>query len=312
MPHETGPPPMLSGKEPATVTQAGNIFKVATISNVNTKQTILRLPDGENYIVVSTGEIKEIQHTENRAQNINSLRRSFDRLRMLVNANTSRPERCRFVTLTYRENMTDPDRLYTDFDKFIKRFRYFCDKQKYGKPEFIAVPEPQARGSWHLHIILIFFELKRAPFIPNDTLARLWGHGFVHVRALDNIDNPGAYLTAYLGDIELPEGDAEYRQLAETAFEVVERQVEGKSKKFIKGGRLCLYPTTMNLYRCSCGVKRPTVRKTTYAQAMKLTEGMTKTYEKTTKISKPECDYENTIYTQYFSRARKRTDVDDK
>lgn len=301
---------MLSGKEPATVTQAGNIFKVATISNVNTKQTILRLPDGENYIVISTGEVKEIQHTENRAQNVNSLRRSFDRLRMLINANTDKPEWCRFVTLTYRENMTDPKRLYRDFDKFSKRFRYYCEKQDYGRPEYIAVTEPQARGAWHLHVIFIFE--KRAPFIPNDTLAQLWGHGFVHARALDNVDNPGAYLTAYLGDIELPEGDAEYNQLAETAFEIVERQVEGKSKKFIKGGRLHLYPTTMNLYRCSRGVKRPTVRKTTYAQAMKLIEGMTKTHEKTTRISKPECDYENTIYTQYFNRARKRTDVDDK
>lgn len=228
---------------------------------------------------------------------------------MLINANTDRPERCRFATLTYRENMTDTERLYGDFSKFMKRFRYHCESEGYGRPEYITVAEPQARGAWHMHIILIF--PKRAPFIPNDTLSALWGHGFTHIRALDSVDNVGAYLTAYLGDIELPEGDIEYNQLAETAFNVVERQVDGKPKKFIKGGRLHLYPTGMNIYRCSRGVKRPTVSKMTYAQAMRLTETMTRTYERTTTISDPESGYENTIYTQYYNRIRKK-DVENK
>ena len=43
------------------------------------------------------------------------------RLRDLLNTNIADPSHCRWVTLTYKENMTDPKRLYTDFDKFNKR-----------------------------------------------------------------------------------------------------------------------------------------------------------------------------------------------
>jgi len=52
----------------------------------------------------------------------------------------------RMITLTYRENMTDKDRLKRDFDalrRLLGRIQNF---------QYVAVAERQKRGAWHLHI----------------------------------------------------------------------------------------------------------------------------------------------------------------
>lgn len=51
--------------------------------------------------------------------------------------------------------------------------------------------EPQGRGAWHCHLLYIF-DLVKAPYIANKTLSDLWGHGFVKISKLDNVDNVGA------------------------------------------------------------------------------------------------------------------------
>jgi hypothetical protein len=53
----------------------------------------------------------------------------------------------RLLTLTYRENMQDRGRLLADFKKFVRRMR----KSKL-KIEYVAVPELQKRGAWHMHL----------------------------------------------------------------------------------------------------------------------------------------------------------------
>ena len=103
----------------------------------------------------------------------------------------------RWITLTYAENMTDTDRLYFDFKDFNKRFQYYCKINGYSKPEYIVMMEPQGRGAWHCHLLYIWD--CKAPYVANKTLRDLWGHGFVKIKKLDNCDNVGAYLTAYLG-----------------------------------------------------------------------------------------------------------------
>ncbi|PBG07275.1 hypothetical protein BGU81_25390, partial [Clostridioides difficile] len=41
--------------------------------------------------------------------------------------------------------------------------------------------------------------------IPNSKMSELWKQGFTVTKKLDDVDNVGAYLTAYLGDISLDE-----------------------------------------------------------------------------------------------------------
>ncbi|RRW87691.1 hypothetical protein EGJ54_25340 [Pandoraea apista] len=52
----------------------------------------------------------------------------------------------RMITLTYRENMQDKERLKRHFDALRRRLNKIQDFQ------YIAVPERQRRGAWHLHI----------------------------------------------------------------------------------------------------------------------------------------------------------------
>lgn len=52
---------------------------------------------------------------------------------------------------------------------------------------------------------MVFIFPGKAPYIPNDEMAEIWGQGFTKTRRLDNVDNVGAYLTAYLGDMEIHE-----------------------------------------------------------------------------------------------------------
>lgn len=51
------------------------------------------------------------------------------------------------VTLTYRENMIDRDRMARDFDVFVKRMRRVVPEFQY-----VCVFERQKRGAWHAHI----------------------------------------------------------------------------------------------------------------------------------------------------------------
>ena len=180
---------------------------------------------------------------------------------------------CKWVTLTYKENMKDTTKLYKDFEKFIKRFRYYFNDFKI---EYIVAMEPQGRGAWHCHCIFIFD--KTPPFINNnEVLQKLWSHGFTKTTNLKSIDNVGAYLTAYLGDMELNKYNVSLLkesglEASKMVFKYV-NEIEGKKlktpKSFIKGGRLYLYPPNFNLYRISKGIKKPIKEMVTYKKAKK-------------------------------------------
>lgn len=232
---------------PEKVSLQGNVVEYTYMSRSNGTCHAVRV-DKDHWMNPKTGEISEyVNRGTTRADNYQELRKSFAKLRKLINTNCTDYARCRWCTLTYRENMTDAQRLYRDFDRFRKRLRRHFDKLGY-KFEYIAVPEPQERGAWHLHVILIFD--KRAPYIDNNKVfAPMWGQGFTKVKALDpKNDNLGAYLTAYLCDIPAREGQE---------CDVVKVTKGKKAKRIIKGGRLHLYPVGMNVYRHSRGIRKP-------------------------------------------------------
>lgn len=237
--------------------------------------------DNEHYIDNATGELRQFQHIENRAQDRNSVRASLARLRDYLNANIDDVKKCRWVTLTYAENMRDPERLKVDFKCFNRRCR-----SKYGNYEYITAAEPQGRGAWHLHVVMIWPD--KAPYIPNDVLRDMWGQGFVTVKRLEDIDNVGAYLTAYLGDMELQEMKNSGIILCDCQVKEVEvsdeKTGEKLKKRIVKGARLILYPPKFNLYRCSRGIKKPVVSYMTEKEAQKKVRAATLTFEKTIKL----------------------------
>lgn len=294
-------------KELVEYKEMGNVREIRRMTKVNNKATVKKISDTE-YVKLSTGEVLEYNFSDkekNRLDNIKSVRRSLSDLRDVLNANVIDVSFCRWVTLTYAENMTDTKRLYDDFRLFVMRFRYYLKKRDYNKCEYIVAMEPQARGAWHCHIVFIFD--KKAPYIPNDELRELWGQGFVTVKRLDDVDNVGAYLTAYLGDMELQ--DAIDNNLCDLSSEIksVDVDIDGKkvTKKYLKGCRLKMYPTGFHLWRSSRGIKKPVVTKMTNEQAEKKVSSGKLTYENTIYLSNDDCTFETIISKRYYNMKRK-------
>lgn len=280
--------------DPVTVKLCGDILEVRYMKNRPSGGTIQKY-DADSYIDLRTGELKEFAHTENRADSKATVAQSLRNLRDVINTNLTRPERVLWVTFTYRENMNDPEKLYQDFRRFWLRFRY-----QYPTAEYIAAAEPQARGAWHLHCL--FFFPDKAPFIPNEQMASLWRQGFTKTKSLKGICNPGLYLTAYLGDMELTEavqaGVTKGQGIAEK--ETADERGNRKEKAVIKGARLFLYPPGFRLFRCSRGIKRPEILRTTEEQAQKIVGSAPLTFEKTIEVRNDSGEVLNTInYRQY-------------
>ena len=272
----------IKNDDVVTVTIMNHVVEVQYMQKCNRYQTIKKL-DKNNYVSLSTGEIKEYSHIENRSQSKKSLYRTFKKLRYLINNNFVGSKNELFVTLTYKENMTCVNRLYDDFRKFIKRLRYkYRDTSSI---DYISVVEPQGRGAWHCHVLMRFNDVEKI-YIANEEVRSLWGHGFVRVNRLENIDNIGAYLTAYLTDLEM-EGDFEGDKV---------KHLNGK--KYIKGARLHLYPPGINIYRCSRGIKPPERRKMKFRDIKNIVKDSAPHYTKTYNVQTD--DFENVItYYQY-------------
>ena len=284
----------------------GNILEVQYMSRRNVKQTIQMLKGGEQFVICATGEIKDVEHHETRKGNTKGLYKTFANARGIINANVTDVSKVRWCTLTYKENMTDTKRLYMDFQQFNQRFQYFCKKKGYSKAEYIVMMEPQGRGAWHAHLLYIWQDMK-APYISNKDFRELWGHGFVRIKKLDNVDNVGAYLTAYLGDMELDEiqtADAIGKQCK--VVEVEDDSGKKVKKAIVKGARLDLYPANFNMLRCSRGVKRPTVEMMSQEKANKKVLGATKTFESAIKLTDSEQDFESIIIKEQYNRLRKK------
>lgn len=259
------------------------------------KQTIQKV-SAEEYIVIDTGELRQYKHTEKRLENPVSIKQSMRNLRDIINTNCTDTRKIKFLTLTYRENMQDTAKLYRDVKNFHKRFRYHLKGKKF---EYISIIEPQGRGSLHIHELLIFNSY--APFIANDILEKIWGNGFVKITNVNNVDNLGAYLSAYLTDIPIEQANLNDIKSLSNIKEIVSDD-NGKTinKHIIKGGRLKYYKRGIHYYRCSRGIKRPTIIKCPYHVAMDMVKTSALTYEKTIKLSD---DTEQTIniinYKQY-------------
>lgn len=285
----------ISPFSPVRVTKMNHLVEVQHMERMNRTNHIQKL-DKERYLNLKTGEIGEFKQSEVRSDSFNSLRQTFKKLRYLINNNYTGAGNELHITLTYKENMKDPKRLYSDFDKFMKRFRYKYSKL-YGSIDYMTVVEPQERGAWHHHLLVRFNDLSGTKiFIHNHEVAEIWGHGFTKIHSLSGVDNIGAYLSAYLTDVEVTDGNIHRAIAGEQEIKVIE--IDGQEKKFIKGGRLHLYPSGMNLYRKSKGIQMPEREEMKYADIKKVVGSAEPNY--TRQIVVEQDDFKNTItYVQY-------------
>lgn len=283
-----------------SVKKMNHIYELCYVQKRNNKSNI-KILDKNNYVILATGEVKEIKHTENRSESKAEVSQSLKRLRDYINANVDNVNNCKWITLTYAENMTDTKRLYIDFKKFIMRFKY-----KYGHIEYIVAMEPQSRGAWHCHCIIIFD--KKAPFIKNSEIAKLWQQGFTKTQKLDDIDNIGAYLTAYLGDMSLTECNSAKISYSKRDLKQVDEIGSNSLKEpkyFVKGARLKLYPPNFNIYRVSRGIKKPSKEYMTYEIAKEKAGLGTPTYSKALQLTDIQNNFNNKIIYEYYNTKRR-------
>lgn len=263
-----------------TVTFMGKVTELQYMSHYNNKARTEKLSEDE-YLVLSTGEIKEYekQKTGTKNETINSVRKTMRRIRLLVQTNVTDIKKVRWVTLTYKENMTDTKRLYEDFRKFNQKLTYHLKSCNKEKPEYIAIAEPQNRGAWHLHILYIW-NRQSAPYLNNYELSKMWGYGFTKVKGLHDSDNIASYLQCYLTDLEIPEEVKGY-----FTDDLKEVTSDGKKKSIVKGARLNLYPANFNIIRHSKNIKYPIRETMPLNEALEIVADKTLRYRTTFELS---------------------------
>ena len=116
---------------------------------------------------IATDEDKEINREK-------VFKRARTNLRRLINCNIESDSK--FLTLTFKDNITDLDFANNEFKKFIKRLNYhFKIKLKYS-----CVIEFQKRGAIHYHCILYNLNGK----IDLNKLSEIWGNGFIKLNKI--------------------------------------------------------------------------------------------------------------------------------
>lgn len=175
---------------------------------------------------VDTGR-KEDYKSENYAEHRKqALSRAKRNLRRLINSNVGQYGKeftAKFLTLTFKDNISDLTIANYEFEKFIKRVNYNVFKSKKANLKYTAVIEYQERGAIHYHIIIY-----NMPYVHWDKLLDLWDRdykGGIWINKIESIDNVGAYVSEYLGDSEKGQG-----------HDVKDDRLEGRKSYFSSRG----------------------------------------------------------------------------
>jgi len=243
-----------------------------------TKMHIKKLP-GNKYMVLSTREVKDM--AENCGKQKQSLLATFDELRGLIRTNFDNEGQNQvFLTLTYRENMTNIKRAYDDFEFFWKKVVRHC---KCHELAYINVVEPQGRGAWHFHVMIKSLNQKEL-WIDKNKIKDLWGRerGNAYIERLKG-DDVGAYYVAYFTtgfkhkgwkEADLNVGEEVHNPESADRMKLLDKVKKGQ----IKGERLHMYPKNTQFFRCSRNIARPVKSKVTHEQveAFKAKHGLDK------------------------------------
>jgi hypothetical protein len=117
--------------------------------------------------------------------------RARNTIRRLASSNFD--NKSKFVTLTFGEHITDLTEAHKRFENFIKRLKYYLEKEKqHNDLKYICVVEFTKAGRIHYHMI------SNMPYVKNAILAEKWGNGFVKINRIKHVDNVGAYIVKYM------------------------------------------------------------------------------------------------------------------
>lgn len=284
----------IKPKNKVKVSFCGNNIDILYTGHKSEGAKIVKI-DKNHYACTITGELFDYQKSVTRADDYANVKRSLRYARDMINTNCTEPLNCKFITLTYKDNMTDVNKLRYDTGNFNKRLR-----EAIGPYEYITAAEPQGRGAWHNHMLLI--NDHRMSYLHYNTVSAAWQQGNVYVESIDNISNVGAYLSSYLVDMPLSDyKKADYKILNP---EIKEVELDGKKKKYVKGARLNMYPSGMHIFRYSSGLKRPFYTYVDYELIKDLLDGAEKIYESSVLFSDPDRDLKHIIKRESYNVSR--------
>lgn len=258
----------------------GNTIEMTTANGQ--QEQIIKVIEGKRYVNLETGEIHDMDTSSNsRLDNLKSTKQTMKKLRRIIAHNFTGGKNQLWITLTYRDHVTETAIVYMDFKAFIRRIR-----NQFGNVDYITVIEPQASGRWHLHVLL---KNDSELTIPNNDLAKMWGKGFTKTKRLKRADKVGNYLIAYLSNLQI--GD------------------EGSpNKAIIKGARLYMYPKGIRIYRTSRGIEKPLEITTTKGELMETYKiNSPPTFSRTTKHETPYGVKEYT--TEFYDNIKSLSDT---
>lgn len=142
---------------------------------------------------VDNNIIKENVRTKHPLKSIKSLQRARREILHIFEYNLHMNDL--ILTLTYQDNMTNYQKAYNDFRKFIQKL-----KRRYGNFEYLAVQEKQKRGALHYHIILFLYSETKEIYLKD--IIKIWGLGRCDLDLVDenNYHALPFYFSKYLSD----------------------------------------------------------------------------------------------------------------
>jgi len=102
----------------------------------------------------------------------------------------------KFLTLTFKENLTDVKAANEAFTKFNKRLSYHLYDVRRNVLKYICIPEFQKRGAIHFHVIYL-----NLPYITIQKISQIWGQGYAFIEGIketQNIEDFAKYVCKYM------------------------------------------------------------------------------------------------------------------
>lgn len=106
----------------------GTCREIQFTAGVNTKCPIQNISK-DKYLDKETGEMIDRVHNVNRCQSPKSMRKSIKKLMDLIRCNAVDSSKCKWLTLTYGEAMTDYKQIFEDGKMFLRRLQRYLNKQ---------------------------------------------------------------------------------------------------------------------------------------------------------------------------------------
>lgn len=164
----------------------------------------------------------------------------------------------KFLTLTFRSEITDIKAANKQFTEFNKRLSYSLFNVHKNVLKYICIPEIQPKRQektglsvWHFHII--YFNL---PYIKQSLLLKIWGAGGVNVQSLSkdikgkSIRNTSAYVAKYIGKCVV--GGSAFDLYKKSALKNMKRYNTSRSLLQPYVGKIYLNDSDLDVYEDSC------------------------------------------------------------